>query len=597
MPNSVSKKDWENFRAIGRVSDAARAEIVESWRLSSEALQLPLTRAPQADDAQLLRAQARASRFLLAARPAVRNTGYLLNRSGNMILLCDPQGIVIDQAGDPATLEMGRENHLHTGGRWLEDDIGTNAIGMALRTGLPVQVFQAEHFLEEIQRWSCSAMPVRDPVTQRIVGVIDVSWPANKSHSDTGALPAMLGVQAETMLRQLHLIEREKLTEFVDLRRLRRGNAPMAVLDRYGLDVLSSENVQQMSDHEGALQQLRKVLPDLLNQPEEDLANSINTLLPGVDLEVMRDGDEGIGILLSKRQNRGHPLPRPLDLETMAQVGQVMAQACSQASRLAPLQLPVLIQGETGVGKATLAQAIHRGGPFPNRPCVMLDCSQLTADGLRRDLADGLIGQLSRSGGTLYLKSPASCPFDAQKLLLSLVEQVVQAGMRLISTSARDLSDEMRAGRFRSDLYYRIAVARIDLVPLRDRRDEIQPHLRAIAQQKAVPGRSLSFTKSALAAITAYDWPGNLREMNNLMELLQAVAPNSLIDHRGLPPEFHRRPDRPGDTLRDSERAQILEAIDQSQGNMTKVARRLGIARSTLYLKLDTHRIERPQRG
>ncbi|QRZ15215.1 sigma-54-dependent Fis family transcriptional regulator [Paracoccus methylovorus] len=596
MPNSVSKQDWENFRAIGRVPKSARTEIVESWKRSSGVLATGLTRAPLADEAQLQRARAQAGRFMRAARPASQNAGYLLNRSGNMILLCDSQGMVIDQVGDPATLEMGRENHLHSGGRWLEEDIGTNAIGMALRTGMPTQVFRTEHFSEEIQRWSCSATPVRDPVTDHILGVIDVSWPAEALRSDSAALSAMLAMQAETMLRQLLLTEREKLTEIASLRRLRRGNTPLAVLDRYGLGVLSTDNAQQLIDDEAAFQQLRETLPQLLDQPEEQLVSSIQTLLPGVDLELVRDGDNRIGILLSKRQSRPTTTQNPLNLETMARVGQVLAQICSQAARLAPMQLPVLIEGETGAGKATLAEAIHHAGSMPDRPFVRLDCSLLTAEGLRRDLADGLVERLSQAGGTLHLKSPAGCPPDAQKLLLNLVEQAAQAGMRLVTTSTRCLSDEMRAGRFRGDLYFRIAVARLDLVPLRDRRDEILPHLRAIVRQKTAPGRNLNFTNSALTAFTAYDWPGNLREMTNLVEMLLAVASNGLIDHRSLPPEFRRPPARHGDTLRDAERAQILAAIEQSQGNMTQVARRLGIARSTLYLKLDALRIERPSR-
>lgn len=596
MPNSVSKKDWEEFRALGRVPESARVEIVESWQRSSSVLHSRLKRAPLADDQQLQTARARARRFMQAARPAVQNAGSLLNRSGNMILLCDSQGMVIDQTGDPGTLEMGRENHLHAGGRWLEDDIGTNAIGMALRTGVSVQVFRAEHYFEEIQRWSCSATPVRDPVTGHVVGVIDLSWPADKLAADTGALSAMLGMQAETMLRQMLLNERERLIEIAGQRRVQRGNAPAAMLDRYGLGVLPTDAIRQLVDDETALQSLRDRLPDLLNGPDDQLASVIGTLLPGVDLEILRDGADGIGLLLSKRHSRPSAIRDPLDLETMARVGQVLAQTCSQAARLAPLRLPVLIEGETGAGKATLAEAIHRAGPWSERPLVRLDCSLLTAEGLRRDLAEGKAEELSRAGGTLLLKSPGACPPEAQKLLLSLVEQVMQADMRLVAISARSLSQEMREGRFRSDLYYRIAVARLDLVPLRDRRDEIVPHLRAIARQKAAQGRSLNFTGTALNAITAYDWPGNLREMNNLVDLLLAVAPNGLIDHRSLPPEFLRRPERPGDTLRDGERDQILKAIEQAQGNMTEVARRLGIARSTLYLKLDTYRIERPRR-
>lgn len=597
MPNSVSKQDWENFRAMGRVPKAARAEIIASWQRSSRLARDGLKQAPVLTEPDVQQARLRSSRFMRAAQPTVQKAGYLLNRSGNMILLCDPEGLVIDQVGDPYTLDMGRENHLHTGGRWREEDIGTNAIGMALLTGMPVQVFRAEHFSEEIQRWSCSATPVCDPVTERILGVVDVSWPADALRSDASALSAILAVQAETMLRQMLMVEREKLAETADLRRLRRGNAPMAMLDRYGLNVLSTDNFLRAFDDDGALDRLRAALPDLMDQPDEQMVPVLQGLLPGMDLEVMRDGGGGIGLLLSKRQSRPAMVPSRLDLETIGQVGEVMARISSQAARLAGSHLPILIEGETGAGKSTLAEAIHQAGSDPNLPFVRLDCTMLTAEGLRRDLAEGLVDQLSSAGGTLCLESPAACPLDAQKLLLGLVEQAAGAGMRIIATSTRSLGDEAGAGRFRSDLYYRLAVARIALVPLRDRRDEIVPHLRAITRQKAGVGRSLNFTPAALAAITGHDWPGNLREMSNLVDLLLAVTPNGLIDHRSLPPEFSRAPAREGDTLRDGERAQILEAIERAQGNMTEVARRLGIARSTLYLKLDAYRIARPRRG
>ena len=589
MPNSVSKQDWENFRAMGRVPKAARAEIIASWQRSSHLARGELKRAPLLVETDVQQARFRSSRFMRAAQPAVQKAGYLLNRSGNMILLCDPQGLVIDQVGDPYTLDMGRENHLYTGGRWREEDIGTNAIGMALLTGMPVQVFRAEHFSEEIQRWSCSATPVCDPVTERILGVVDVSWPADAVRSDAGALSAILAVQAETMLRQMLMVEREKLAETANLRRLRRGNAPVAMLDRYGLNVLSTDNFLRAFDDDGVLDHLRAVLLDLMDQPEEQMVSALQGLLPGMDLEVMRDGGEGIGLLLSKRQSRPAMAPSRLDLKTIGQVGEVMARISSQAARLAGSHLPILIEGETGAGKSTLAEAIHQAGSDPNLPFVRLDCAMLTAE--------GLVDQLSSAGGTLCLESPAACPLDAQKLLLGLVEQAAGAGMRIITTSTRSLGDEAGAGRFRSDLYYRLAVARIALVALRDRRDEIVPHLRAITRQKAGEGRSLNFTPAALAAITDHDWPGNLREMSNLVDLLLAVTPNGLIDHRSLPPEFSRAPAREGDTLRDGERAQILEAIERAQGNMTEVARRLGIARSTLYLKLHAYRIARPRRG
>ena len=597
MPHTATKRAWEEFRAKGQAPDIARAEIVESWRRSS-ALAVPAReRAPLLAEAQLQQARAQSRRFLRAACPAVQKVGKLLNCAGRMILLSDAQGIIMDQVGDPSIMDMGRDSNLHSGGRWLEDDIGTNAIGTALRTGRPTQVFHAEHYCEEIQRWSCSATPVHDPITGRTLGVVDVSWPADMLHSDAGALSAMLGVQAETMLRQHLLLEREKLSDIAARRRKTGDRAPVAMIDRYGIDMLDPGSLLQVCGDREAVAALREALPDLLDQPEDRLAADIQSLLPGVDLQILREDGDDIGLLLSKRRSRPAPADSAPTLADMAAMGAAMAQICAQAERLAQSALPVLIEGATGTGKSTLAEAMHRAGPNAHGAFIRLDCSLLSAEGLRRDIAAGLAGNLPRPGGTLFLESPGACPPDAQKLLLGLIEQAMLADMWIVSTSARDLAEATRSGAFRSDLYYRIAVARLAMVPLRERRDEILPHLRAMIRRKNRGGRLLNVTAPALAAITAHDWPGNLREMANLVDLLLATSRSGLVEPRDLPPEFSRSPERGGDTLRDGERAQILEAIALAKGNMTEAARRLGIARSTLYLKLDAHRIERPRRG
>lgn len=597
MPTSVTKADWENFRAKGAVPTRARTEIAQSWRRSATATDFQRKQAPKVGDGVLELAQRKARRFLMAARPAIEKAGYLLNRSGNMILLCDAEGVVLDIAGDPATLSQGQENHLAIGGRWREEDIGTNAIGVAISTGRPVQVIRVEHYCEEIQRWSCSATPVHDPATGRLVGVVDVSWPADLTRQDDNALSAMLGLQAETAFRQDLQLERERLHEMASIRRLRRGAAPMALLDRYGVEVLATDNFMRFCDDDSALGRLRETMPDLLDLPAEQIAQAVAEALPDLETEILQDRGRDIGLLLTRRPTRPAAAAAPFQaLDEIARVGDTMAAICRQAAKLSQSMLPILIEGETGAGKSTLAAAIHQAGPTAAKPMERLDCSLIDAARLRADLADGLADRLAFEFGAICFESPAACPPEAQKLLLNLFERVADVGLRVISLSTRNLADEVAAGRFRSDLFYRLAVGRLRAPPLRERREEIAPHLRAIVRSKAAPGRSLIFSGAAISALTAYDWPGNLREMSNLVGLLMAVAPNGMIDYRTLPEEF-RRPRRPeGETLRDGERGRILDTLDATGGNLTEAARKLGIARSTLYVKLESHGISRPQR-
>lgn len=592
MSTSASKKDWEDFRAIGKLSEVVRGDIMASWQRSAAVAEIGMKRAPRLNDDSLNEARRRAGRFALAARPAMQKAGHLLSQSGSMILLCNALGVVIDQLGDPATLSMGQENNLHDGGCWSERDIGTNAIGMALQTGLPSQVLGPEHYCEEIHRWSCAATPVCDPVTGRLLGVIDVSWPSELGRGDTGALSVVLGLQAETMLRQQILRDHERLSEIGNLRRLRQNNTPMALLDRYGAGIFGNDELLRFFDSDELMQHLRAILPDLFDQSQGRIEAELQQLNLGMDVEIVQDSGNPIGLLLSKRNRHPNTFAIIRELDEIGSVGEVMGQICAQAHRLAQVQLPLLIEGEAGAGKSTLAAAIHQAGPDAALPFERLDCSAVTADTLRADLTEGgLVDQLTAKGGILCLEGPGSTTMEAQKLLLALVEKLTAAGMRVISLSVRSLLSDMNDGKFRSDLYFRLAAARLTIPPLRERRDEILPHLQIIRREKAGRGRNLNFTNTALNAMSAYHWPGNLREMANLVELLQAISPNGLVDHRALPNEFHHPAPRSGETLRDSERLQILDAIDQSQGNLTKVARRLGIARSTLYLKMDAYGI------
>ncbi len=598
----LTKADWEEFRASGRARSGARPDIIASWKRSSRLPVSGLKQAPYLTEEQVEAVRRGAKRFLRASVPAVRKAGDFLNQTGNMVLLCDASGVVIEQAGDRDILERGRENRLHVGGRWREGDIGTNAIGLAIETRMPVQVAATEHYSEEIQRWSCAATPVRDPVTGQVLGIVDVSWPAGKARDSRFALSAMLGLQAETVLRQNLMQEHERLKEFGNLRHLRRGSDPMAVLDRYGAEIMASDDLHRYCADDSQMRRWRETLPAMLDEPTPDLEDRLRMLLLdldlGLDLELIRHEQEPIGLLLRKTKNRAASKSPVNKLDQLAQVGSVTAGICAQARRLAQSLIPLSIEGETGVGKSTFASAIHLAGSADEGGFEQVDCSLLTAEKLQADLAvNGAFDRILADCRTLCLESPAATPPDAQKLLLSLVERASAEGVRLISISRRNLYSEMKSGRFLSDLYFRLAAARLELVPLRERREEIVPELLAIDAARAASSSRLNFTASALATLTAYDWPGNLREMANLVDLLRVISPSGLIDHRTLPAEFRPAPKRSGETLRDAEREQILEAIDLAQGNMTKAARRLGIARSTLYLKLDALGISRSQRS
>lgn len=608
MVASINKREWEEFMAIGRVPPSVREPVLQSWQRSASSGVSSLKSAPKLGESELAAHRREARRLRFGARTALQKAGYLLNHTGNMLLLCNNQGVVLDVAGDEITQARGRENHLHVGGRWDESSIGTNAIGTAIHLRRPIQVSSTEHYCEEIHRWNCAATPVTDPANGRLLGIVDISWPNDVEQVHASAFSATLALQIEADLGRHYAMERERLLTRLQTRRPRLGSDALLVLDRAGRDVFATEDFRHLCSDPDALVSLRTRIPDLMDLMPEEIVEELSGSLPGADLEVIAEGEDSVGIMLSLRRARLIPASQAAELDKIGRIGPVTFELCCQARRLASAHIPILIEGETGTGKTFLAQAIHRASPQASGRFEMLDCSGLTHDGLREDLAretrrSAMLEQLAESGGALCLDRPDATAPEAQKMLLSLLEQVnarAHGGIRLLSLSSTPLYEAMQEGRFRSDLYYRLAGARLVIPPLRDRPQEIVPSLRRVAERHArdTGNRELRFTASALEALSAYHWPGNLLEMYNLVATLDALSPSGLVDERSLPPEMLNQTEAPEThTLRDSERAKIMEAVERSGGNLTEAARLLGIARSTLYLKLDGHGIARPRKN
>ena len=597
MEHMVRKGDWEDFMAVGRIPGNIRREVFESWKRSARRSISQLKCAPILSEEELVTQQAKARRLRRGAQIALHQAGRHLNKSSDILLLCDDSGVVLDAVGDSCTLARASENHLHLGGQWTEEAIGTNAIGTAIQLGVPVTIRQTEHFCEAIQRWNCAATPITEPGTGRLLGVVDISWPGDLAQANAAALSAALALQVETELTQMLSREREAVMEQLHLRRLRRGNEPMLIMDRSGADIFATEDFARFCDDDATLSWLRSQVPELIDQSPDRVAEALSDCLHGTDLEVIENRGEAIGVMISLRRRKAHAVDAAAELTQIGRAGEVTARLCAQAQKLAGTMIPILIEGETGTGKTFLAQAIQRASGQSDGPFDMIDCAQLTEQGLRDDLAASRLGT---AGGVLCLNSPGAALPPVQKLLLTVIEQAAARGARLISLSMRSLYDEMRAGAFRSDLYYRIAGVRLQIPPLRERPEEIAPLLRQLVQRHGARehGRELRFTSGAMAVLEAYAWPGNLREMRNLISALDTLSPTGLIDDRALPTEFRQRSRGAGaDTLRDVERAEILSAIAAEDGNLSRVARRLGIARSTLYLKLDSYGIARPQKA
>ncbi len=275
----------------------------------------------------------------------------------------------------------------------------------------------------------------------------------------------------------------------------------------------------------------------------------------------------------------------------------------------------VLLTGESGTGKSLIARTIHdasaRGrGPFVEANCVVYSEGVLQSElfGHERGAFTGA-AKMKRGrfelahGGTLFLDEIGEIPAATQLALLRVLndrvfervgaEETIEADVRLIAATNRDLEDAIRQGTFRSDLYYRLNVIPIHLPPLREHADDIpvliQHFLKSCAERLSRPEPEV--TDDAMDALVRYPWPGNVRELENVVERTMVLSRTGRVELRDLPAgvragmsDVFLRSGR--GTLADMERHRILDALEQARGNKKLAAEQLGIHRSTLYAKL-----------
>ncbi len=295
-----------------------------------------------------------------------------------------------------------------------------------------------------------------------------------------------------------------------------------------------------------------------------------------------------------------------------------MRDARSLAERVAPTDANVLLLGESGTGKEIFAQAIHAASHRADAPFVPVNCGALPETLLESELFGHEKGAFTGAirtkpgrfeiaeGGTVFLDEIGELPQSIQVKLLRVLqdrtyvrvggEDMRRADVRILAATNRHLEEMIQQGKFREDLYYRLNVFPIRLVPLRERREDIPP---LVEHFLLLQERGLSdLTPDALEYMRGYDFPGNIRELQNLIERACILAgPEGKIERQHFPLERARATGDPGDllslgmSLEQVENRMIREALERAQGNKTKAASLLGISRRALYSRMESHGI------
>ena len=629
------RRAWETFLAKGVKPAGVQPSLVASWERSRDSgVGVSRVVAPLAPEAELFRRRSVTASLLSAARPALERSRFFLPEASSMMILTDADGLILDTAGDPRTLDQGRHNHLEAGGRWEEGVIGTNAIGTALIEGVPVEVSGAEHFCEDVQRWFCAATSLRHPLDGELLGVVDISAPIAHYNPQSLALVVSIGQEIEASLRAAAKAEHEiLLRRFVSKRSIWLSE-DILVVDRRGLVVHTADNARRWLEARKAdlIQDLRR----RIGSTERDAWEAnCRQLFPNASVEIVDHDGQAMGCLIIVHRSRSKPAPPSEVQEPEVGFAQIIGESLpmrevrERARKLAASNLPILIEGETGVGKELFARAIKAAGPTAGGAFVPLNCGGMPRDLIASELfgyakgaftgadENGRAGKIEKAdGGVLCLDEIGEMPLDLQSYLLRVLEDgiVYRVGdhicrrvtVRIVSMTNRDLAAEIEAGRFRRDLYYRVAAAKLTIPPLRERGDDVLLLAERFASATARRhGRSApTFSEEARTQLLAYGWPGNVRELRNVIDSIIALSASNCLGEHDLPSEirFHTpaaspSPYQTASDLKAIERIAILTEIQASGGNLTKAAARLGVARSTLYVRLAEYSIGKPTRN
>ena len=639
---SAVMRAWEDSlqgRPI-QYPDVLRELVDMSWQRCQQARVDPRARsgpAPLPDDLLFLRRERRRE-LLQASAPVMSLARSFLSETGTLMALADTDCTILNVEGDGPAIGSAESIHLMPGVAWSEALCGTNAIGTALAVGQPVQVHSAEHYCEGIKRWTCSATVIRHPFDGEVIGVLDVSGLSQTFSRQSLALVVTSAGRIESRLRMTEMERRYRLLDLALPRLAQAGSDGALLFDYRGCLVKANAHAQQAVGLAGvrlgldALRQVPELAVNRLQHPSARMR--LPEWLRPQWLHPLTENGQMLGTLVVlphlPRQRVCTPDVAQAPHDAWASI--VSTDACIQrlidrGRMLSQSRMSVLLQGETGVGKELFARGLHAGGPF-----VALNCGGLPRELLASELfgyADGaftgarkggMAGKIEAAdGGTLFLDEIGEMPLDMQAHLLRVLEDRAfyrigdntprQVDFRLVAATHRDLRGEIEAGRFRMDLYYRIAVTSLLIPPLRERREDIPLLSRHfLARMQADGGTSAQdIDEEALALLQAYDWPGNVRELRNVIEGATLQCRGDVLGRECLPVEVLGTASAPSGappaavgavtSIAQGEEALIRQAIEACGGNLSQAARRLRIAKSTLYAKMQRYGLSRPLRS
>jgi transcriptional regulator of acetoin/glycerol metabolism len=587
---------WEEFFVSGAVLPFVRPTIAQSW-LRSQQLGIQPTLQPLPIERGLARLLNSELRQLLvrASEHVIDRLVELTDGSTLSFTLTDADGLILLQRGGARQLADSERVGVILGTRWAELDVGTNGIGTALANQQTMQVFAAEHYCETFHTTTCTAALVRHPITRQAIGVLDITSGFAEPVTNVWALATQAAVLVEREIQRLLIASDERL-----LAALATGQKDLAMyaIDLDGRHTIANRGATAIlapEDYAALWRYIRRSVQEPDERVFPHVLRSGRTV--SVRVNPVMVGEEPVGALVVLRENRRRRAAQPTLNRPPAPEDWAPFKASARwlAPARASLQSnePILIIGESGSGKSAAALAVHRN--MGQAQLRVIDCASLDAwaDCRRLLTADG--------HGSVLLERL----LDLQPLLQARLVGVLDAddrprNARILATAAVGSEAELRTCGLRPDLLDRLAVHVVRVPPLRERSDEIQDiALEVVRELIRGGGYALQpISREALAVLQTHHWPGNVRQLQNVLRRALLLRPHGQIDIEALPPELVLAAAEPRFGLIEQlEGEAILRTLQSTGGNVSRAAQVMGLSRATVYRRLHAYRAQgRPAR-
>ncbi len=580
-------------------------------------------------------------RLLDIARVEMTDLYQQLAGSGHAIMLTDKDGILLNFIGDPQFTDAAAHAGMQLGAVWSESVQGTNGMGTCLIEQKPLVIHKQSHFFARNASLTCAAAPVFDPHGE-ILAVLDASSESQMAQQHTMVLLNMSAQVIENRvffcaMKQSFMLRFHSRSEFIST----LGEGAIA-FDEDGIILAANRS---------AMFQLNLESPNqIVGHPIHQLfTTSLNSLLRHANSHAfpIRETEHGkrffATLQLPKNSCRsGNTVLKTPVIENRSEIQEYhgtsdsldalhfneprMKRNVETAIKLIERDIPCMLFGETGTGKEMFSRALHLASSRHNKPFIAVNCASLPESLIESELfgyrpgaftgasREGSRGKiLQADGGTLFLDEIGDMPLSLQARLLRVLEErevtplggekPIKVSIKLISATHHDIQGMVEDGDFREDLYYRLHGLSLTMPPLRERTDRVQL-IKHIAQLEAGTTEELNWDPEALKLLDSYRWPGNIRQLRNVLRTATALCENNLVTTADLPEEirntlfddeFNEGADSNLNVLAIAERDALLSELEEMHWNISRVAKKLDLSRNTLYRRMKRFNITPPR--